>query len=588
MAQVPDNHRVSSPKVASMRDAIADLVRDGDTVAIEGFTHLISFAAGHEIIRQGRRDLTLARLTPDLIYDQMIAAGVASKLIFSWLGNPGVGGLGAIRRRIEPATSGGEGQPPRLEIEEYSHFGMVGRYTAGAANLLSYPIRRTSRRTCRRRTRRSGRSNCRTAMARSSRSRSLKPGVTIVHAQRADASGNTQVWGLLGCQKEAAFAAERVIVVVEELVDELVIRADPNRTIIPGLIVDAVVVEPYGAHPSYVQGAYDPGQPVLSRLGRHNAGRGEHSGLVARLGLRCRRAGRVRREARARAPGDHPAGVGAIRIGRLRGLPLMGAAAGDPGTGFTKSEMMIVAAARELAGQRVCFVGVGLPNIAVNLAQRTVAPDLELVYEAGVFGARPARLPLSIGDPTIVTGSTAVVSMFELFSFYLQGGLVDVGFLGAAQIDRFGNINTTIIGDYAAPRTRLPGSGGACEIAYQRSTGLRDHASERAIVRREDRFQDLARQPRRGRSVGPNPPRGRLARARPVWWWSPTSGSGTSARMARCVSTPLHPGDAGRGPSDHRLESRDRSEPGDDAGADGGGTSPDFGLELDPGGAYTR
>ena len=132
---------------------------------------------------------------------------------------------------------------------------------------------------------------------------------------------------------------------------------------------------------------------------------------------------------------------------------------------FSKSEMMIVAAARALEGQRVCFVGVGLPNIAVNLAKRTVAPALELVYEAGVFGARPARLPLSIGDPTIVTGSTAVVSMLELFGYYLQGGLIDVGFLGAAQIDRFGNINTTVIGDYAEPATRLPGSGGACEIA---------------------------------------------------------------------------------------------------------------------------
>jgi len=132
---------------------------------------------------------------------------------------------------------------------------------------------------------------------------------------------------------------------------------------------------------------------------------------------------------------------------------------------FTRSEMMIVAAARALEGQRVCFVGVGLPNIAVNLAQRTVAPDLELVYEAGVFGARPQRLPLSIGDPTIVTGSTAVVSMLELFGYYLQGGLIDVGFLGAAQIDRFGNINTTVIGDYEHPTTRLPGSGGACEIA---------------------------------------------------------------------------------------------------------------------------
>ncbi len=234
-----------------MHDAIAEFVRDGDTVAIEGFTHLISFAAGHEIIRQGRRDLTLARLTPDLIYDQMIAAGVARKLIFSWLGNPGVGGLGAIRRRIETR------QPAPLEIEEYSHFGMVGRYTAGAANLPFYPLRSYFE------------SDMPSANPLIREVESpygdgkvfavppLKPGVTIVHAQRADAAGNTQVWGLLGCQKEAAFAAERVIVVVEELVDEAVIRADPNRTIIPGLIVDAVVVEPFGAHPSYVQGAYD-------------------------------------------------------------------------------------------------------------------------------------------------------------------------------------------------------------------------------------------------------------------------------------------------------------------------------------------
>ena len=155
--------------------------------------------------------------------------------------------------------------------------------------------------------------------------------------------------------------------------------------------------------------------------------------------------------------------------------------------GFSKSEMMIVAAARELAGQRVCFVGVGLPNIAVNLAQRTVAPDLELVYEAGVFGAKPARLPLSIGDPTIVTGATAVTSMFELFSFYLQGGLIDVGFLGAAQIDRFGNINTTVIGDYADPGTRLPGSGGACEIAINaRQVFVIMRQSARSFVDRID------------------------------------------------------------------------------------------------------
>ena len=138
---------------------------------------------------------------------------------------------------------------------------------------------------------------------------------------------------------------------------------------------------------------------------------------------------------------------------------------GEDSLGYSKSEIMIAASARLLTGVHNCFVGVGLPNIVCNLAQRTVAPELQLVYESGVFGARPERLPLSIGDPTLATGSTAVTSMFELFAFYLQAGLIDVAFLGAAQIDRFGNINTTVIGDYAKPKVRLPGSGGACEIA---------------------------------------------------------------------------------------------------------------------------
>jgi glutaconate CoA-transferase subunit A len=238
-------------KVTSMHDAVAEIVHDGDVVAIEGFTHLICFAAGHEIIRQRKRDLTLARLTPDLVYDQMIAAGCARKLVFSWLGNPGVGGLHAIRRRVENAD------PAPLELEEYSHFGMVGRYTAGASNLPFFPLRSYFETDL-------PKAN---PLIRPIRSPfgdetvyavpPLEPDVTVVHAQRADADGNTQMWGLLGCQKEAAFAADRVIVVVEELCDEAVVRADPNRTVIPGLIVDAVVVEPWGAHPSYVQGSYD-------------------------------------------------------------------------------------------------------------------------------------------------------------------------------------------------------------------------------------------------------------------------------------------------------------------------------------------
>ncbi|MGB9889516.1 MAG: CoA-transferase subunit beta [Anaerolineae bacterium] len=146
---------------------------------------------------------------------------------------------------------------------------------------------------------------------------------------------------------------------------------------------------------------------------------------------------------------------------------------------YSPSEMMIVAAARALAGVRTVFVGVGLPNIACNLARRTVAPDLELVYESGVYGARPARLPLSIGDPALITGALSVCSMADLFGLYLQGGRIEVAFLGGAQIDRYGNLNTTVIGDYARPKVRLPGSGGACEIAI--------HAQQVFIVMRMSR-----------------------------------------------------------------------------------------------------
>jgi glutaconate CoA-transferase, subunit A len=233
-----------------MRDAVAALVRDGDVVVIEGFTHLICFAAGHEIIRQRRRDLTLCRLTPDLIYDQMIAAGCARKLVFSWAGNPGAGSLHAFRRAVEQGR-------PALELEEYSHFGMVARMSAGAARLPFWPLRdymgtdlpavNPDIRTV----------ICPYTGERLATVPALNPDVTIVHAQRADSEGNTQIWGLLGVQKEAAFASRRVLVVVEELVDESVIRADPNRTLIPGMVVDAVVVEPWGAHPSYAQGFYD-------------------------------------------------------------------------------------------------------------------------------------------------------------------------------------------------------------------------------------------------------------------------------------------------------------------------------------------
>ena len=235
-------------KVVSLHDAVSVHVHDGDTVAIEGFTHLISFAAGHEIIRQGKRDLTLARLTPDVIYDQMVAAGCASRLVFSWLGNPGVGSLHAIRRAIEGGT---------LEIEEYSHHGMVARYAAGASRLPFFPLRSYDG------------SDLEAANPRIRRVASpydgeeiavvppLNPDVTIIHAQRADADGNVQAWGIVGVQREAALAARRVIAVVEELVDGSVVRDDPDRTLLPGTVVDAVCLEPFGAHPSFAQGHYD-------------------------------------------------------------------------------------------------------------------------------------------------------------------------------------------------------------------------------------------------------------------------------------------------------------------------------------------
>ena len=231
-----------------MQDAVARLVRDGDVVVIEGFTHLISFAAGHEIIRQRRRDLTLCRLTPDLIYDQMIAAGCARKLVFSWAGNPGVGSLFAFRRAVESG---------QLEIEEYSHFGMVGRFLAGAARLPFWTLRDYAGTDLPKANPRIKSVTCPYTGEELATVPALNPDVTIVHAQRADAQGNTQVWGLIGVQKEAAFASERVIVVAEELVDERVIRSDPNRTLIPAAVVSAVVVEPWGAHPSYAQGYYD-------------------------------------------------------------------------------------------------------------------------------------------------------------------------------------------------------------------------------------------------------------------------------------------------------------------------------------------
>jgi glutaconate CoA-transferase subunit A len=235
-------------KLTSLSDAISQYVHDGDTVYAAGFTHLIPFAAGHEIIRQGTKNLTLARATPDLIYDMLVAAGCARKVIFSNMGNPGVGSLRIVRSFIEQG---------KLEREEYSHFGMITRLQAGASGLPFLPMNQT------------GATSLEEANPNIKRVPdpyggrdvivvpALNPDVAIVHVQRADVNGNAHLWGIIGEQKEAAFAAKKVILTAEEIVDESVIRSDPNRTMIPGIVVSAVCHIPFACHPSYAQGYYD-------------------------------------------------------------------------------------------------------------------------------------------------------------------------------------------------------------------------------------------------------------------------------------------------------------------------------------------
>ena len=235
-------------KLTSLSQAIENNVHNGDTLYAAGFTHMIPFAAGHEIIRQRRRDLVLARATPDLIYDQIVAAGCARKVIFSYMGNPGVGSLRAARGALERGE---------LEWEEYSHFGMISRLQAGATGLPFMPMNTTAAGDLER-----ANPRYRTVIDPFSGKKvvvvpALKPDVAIVHVQRADASGNAHIWGIIGEQKEAAFAAERVILTAEEIVSEEQIRSDPNRTLIPDFVVDAVCHVPYCAHPSYTQGYYD-------------------------------------------------------------------------------------------------------------------------------------------------------------------------------------------------------------------------------------------------------------------------------------------------------------------------------------------
>jgi len=235
--------------VTSLHEAVADLVHDGDTVALEGFTHLIPTHAGHEIIRQRRRDLTLVRMTPDLVYDQMIGMGVAGKLVFSWGGNPGVGSLHRFRDAVE------NGWPVPLEVDEHSHAGMANRYVAGAANLPFAVLRGYQGSSLTSRSPTISTVTCPFTGEQLAAVAAINPDVSIIHAQRADTAGNVQLWGIVGVQKEAMLAASRTLVTVEEIVDEL--EPVPGGMVLPNWVVTAVARVPGGAHPSYASGYTD-------------------------------------------------------------------------------------------------------------------------------------------------------------------------------------------------------------------------------------------------------------------------------------------------------------------------------------------
>jgi glutaconate CoA-transferase subunit A len=235
-------------EILDLTSAVAELVHDGDCVALEGFTHLIPFAAAHEIIRQGRHDLTLARLTPDLVFDQMIGMGCARALIFSWGGNPGVGSLHRLRDAIE------HGWPGPLAIDEHSHAGLTNRYVAGASALPFAVMRGYVGTDLMDRSPTIATVECPFTGERLAAVQALRPDVAVVHAQQADRRGNVQLWGITGVQKEAVLASQRSLVTVEEVVDELVPR--PGSVLLPSWVVTAVAVAPGGARPSYSLGYY--------------------------------------------------------------------------------------------------------------------------------------------------------------------------------------------------------------------------------------------------------------------------------------------------------------------------------------------
>lgn len=236
-------------EIVSLQEAVGELITDGAVVALEGFTHLIPVAAGREVIRQQRRDLTLVRMTPDVVYDELIGAGCATKLVFSWGGNPGVGSLHRFRDAVE------HGWPAELEIEEHSHAGMANRYVAGASGLPFAVMRGYVGTSLPAQTATIATVTCPFTGEELTAVPALNPDVSVVHAQRADHHGNVQMWGITGIQKEAVLAASRSLVTVEEIVDEF--APQPREVVLPGWAISAVAEVPGGAHPSYAHDYYE-------------------------------------------------------------------------------------------------------------------------------------------------------------------------------------------------------------------------------------------------------------------------------------------------------------------------------------------
>ena len=423
------------PQIMSLAEAVAANIRDGDAVAMEGFTHLIPHAAGHEVIRQRRKRLTLIRMTPDLIYDQLIGMGCAEKAVFSWCGNPGVGSLHRMRDAIE------NGWPNPLAYEEHSHSAMANAYEAGAANLPFAVFRGYIGADLPKVNPNIKHVTCPYTGETLATVPAIRPDVAVIHALRADRAGNVMLEGIVGVQKQVVLAAKRAIVTVEEIVDDFGPR-NLNAVILPSWTVSAIACVPGGAHPSYAQGYYKRDNAYYKKW---DAISRDRDGFLAWMKTNVLE--KARRSLPSSASGWRDT---------------EGATMAET---YTPNEMMTAAAARALRPSDVCFVGIGMPSAACNLARLTHAPDITLIYESGTLATKPSVLPLSIGDGVLCDTALTTVSVPEMFRYWLQGGRITVGFLGGAQIDRYANLNTTVVGDYHKPKTRLPGGGGAPEIA---------------------------------------------------------------------------------------------------------------------------